>query len=245
MRKNYLISTLCLTLVCQQAFAQSKLVLVGDSTVATYSTGEKQGWGYALQSYFDSKKITVKNHAASGRSSKSFIKEGLWDKALKENPKFVFIQFGHNDSKDDPNYRTNPNSDYKTYLRHYINDTEKKGGTPILVSPPERRRWSGSKISRSLDAYVKAMKQVASEEGVILLDLWSQSIKELEKLGESKAKKYYTDTTHTNKEGAKWLAGLLVQEIRQKAPQLASSLKNPPTPTPPLTISYSNSNRSD
>ena len=73
------------------------IVLVGDSTVADYPP-EKElwGWGQVIPEFFNDN-VTVKNWARNGRSSKSFIKEGLWDKALADRADYIMIQFGHND----------------------------------------------------------------------------------------------------------------------------------------------------
>ena len=79
-----------------------RLVLVGDSTVASYAKPPEDrpdltGWGQVFGEFFGNK-VTVLNHAQSGASSKSFIREGLWQKALVAKGDYVFIQFGHNDS---------------------------------------------------------------------------------------------------------------------------------------------------
>ena len=74
------------------------LFLVGDSTVKNGTKGQ-MGWGEQIGKYFDPAKITVKNHAIGGRSSRSFQAEGRWDKVLAELQPgdFLLIQFGHND----------------------------------------------------------------------------------------------------------------------------------------------------
>ena len=78
-----------------------RLVIVGDSTVCNYtSTVPTRGWGMYIQERFKKGTVTVINLAASGRSTKTFIQEGRWQKALAEKPNYVLIQFGHNDSHD-------------------------------------------------------------------------------------------------------------------------------------------------
>ncbi|MDI1319541.1 MAG: GDSL-type esterase/lipase family protein, partial [bacterium] len=75
------------------------LWVASDSTAANGGPNAT-GWGVPLPDYFDLTKINVVNRARGGRSSRTFITEGLWDKLL-ENVKagdFVLIQFGHNDS---------------------------------------------------------------------------------------------------------------------------------------------------
>jgi lysophospholipase L1-like esterase len=218
---------LALTCFSSPAFAVDRVVLVGDSTVATYSSGSKKGWGYALPRYFQSSKVRIINEAKGGRSSETYRREGLWEDALRRKPKYVLIQFGHNDShKDDPRY-TNPNKDFKENLRDYVDESRKHRAIPILVTPPVRLLWNGNRINHRLSEYVRAMKQVASEMKVPLLDLDKRSGAYYEDIGKSAAAKLFVsgDRTHTNAEGANALARLLVAEIRAKVPGLTKSLK--------------------
>ena len=120
--------------------------MIGDSTMANKdTTGGKQerGWGMVLQQYFDSH-VVVDNHAVNGRSSKSFINEGRWDKVLnKIKPgDYVFIQFGHNDEKPQPERHTDQGSTFDDNLRKFVNDTRSKGGIPVLFNAVVRRNFA-------------------------------------------------------------------------------------------------------
>lgn len=120
--------------------------MIGDSTMANKdTTGGKQerGWGMVLQQYFDNH-VVVDNHAVNGRSSKSFINEGRWDKVLaKIKPgDYVFIQFGHNDEKPQPDRHTDPGSTFDDNLRKFVNDTRSKGGIPVLFNAVVRRNFA-------------------------------------------------------------------------------------------------------
>lgn len=120
--------------------------MIGDSTMANKdTTGGKQerGWGMVLQQYFDNN-VVVDNHAVNGRSSKSFINEGRWDKVLaKIKPgDYVFIQFGHNDEKPQPERHTDPGSTFDDNLRKFVNDTRSKGGIPVLFNAVVRRNFA-------------------------------------------------------------------------------------------------------
>ena len=120
--------------------------MIGDSTMANKdTTGGKQerGWGMVLQQYFDNH-VVVDNHAVNGRSSKSFINEGRWDKVLaKIKPgDYVFIQFGHNDEKPQPERHTDPGSTFDDNLRKFVNDTRSKGGIPVLFNAVVRRNFA-------------------------------------------------------------------------------------------------------
>ncbi len=203
------------------------MVLIGDSTVATYSSGSKQGWGYALPQFFNSSQVRIVNRALGGRSSETYYREGHWHQALASKPHYVFIQFGHNDSHRGDSKYTDPNREYKSYLRDYIDESRKQGAIPILVTPPVRLKWSGTKIRHTLTAYVRSMKQVGAEMKVPVLDLDARSARFYESLGDTKAQRLFVsnDTTHTNRDGARELARLLVDEIDRKVPGLARHLK--------------------
>jgi lysophospholipase L1-like esterase len=192
--------------------AQKKAALIGDSTVATYSSGSKQGWGRYLASHVSG--LSVSNFARGGRSSKTFYQESDWDRALASKAKYLFIQFGHNDSnKGDPKY-TDPKSSFKTYLTRFITESRKKGMSPILVTPVRRARFEGSNPTTELSAYASAMRDVASREKVPLIDLYSISGSHYKKMGKSKTLQYFvkTDTTHFNESGARLVASWVAAE---------------------------------
>ena len=173
--------------------------MIGDSTMANKdTTGGKQerGWGMVLQQYFDSH-VLVDNHAVNGRSTKSFINEGRWDKVLaKIKPgDYVFIQFGHNDEKPQPERHTDPGTTFDDNLRKFVNETRSKGGIPVLFNAVVRRNFAlkvqkndDDEKLRNLDAkqgnnvlegdtlydthgdYRIAPANVAREMGVVFID---------------------------------------------------------------------------
>ncbi len=143
-----------------------RLVIVGDSTVCNYPGGDAcRGWGQFIQDYF-SETLHVSNHAKSGRSTKTFIKEGLWAKVLKEKPDFILIQFGHNDSHGAGKPEsTQAATDYRDYLRRYIDAARAAGAKPILVTPVQRRTFGrDGQLADSLRPYADAIKAVATEK---------------------------------------------------------------------------------
>lgn len=118
---------------------------IGDSTMANKKLeGEnpERGWGQMLSRYFTDD-ITIDNHAVNGRSSKSFIDEGRWDAVLSKIQKgdYVFIQFGHNDEKDDPHRHTDPGTTFDANLKKFVEDTRAKGGIPVLFNSIVRRNF--------------------------------------------------------------------------------------------------------
>ncbi|HBG26905.1 MAG: hypothetical protein A2Y10_10500 [Planctomycetes bacterium GWF2_41_51] len=206
------------------------IVLVGDSTVANYAAeNELRGWGQIMPEFFHDN-IVIKNFAKSGRSSKSFIKEGLWDKAIETKPDYVMIQFGHNDCPDKGERTTDPNSDYQKYLLKYIKDCRKSGDQPILVTPVERRNFDDrGKVNQTLFQYSLAMKKVGKRENVPVIDLHYKSVELYELSGEN-GYSYMnptsqTDRTHFTKDGARTITKMVVTEVNRKVPSLKRYLK--------------------
>lgn len=116
----------------------------------------ERGWGMVLQGCF-SEDIIVDNHALNGRSSISFILEGHWQKVLDliKPGDYVFIQFGHNDEKQDkPNSRrhTDPGSTFDATLARYVNETRERGGIPVLFNCVERRLFFDERKAAALAA---------------------------------------------------------------------------------------------
>lgn len=214
-----------------------RVVVIGDSTVASYPNPPKDrpdltGWGQVLGEFFDSD-IQVLNHAKSGRSSKSFQKEGLWKKALADKPDYVLVQFGHNDCPGKGDRYTDPKTDFRDYLRTYIDDARNIGAMPILVTPMTRRRFRNGKIQSILRPYADAMIAVGKEKQTPVIDLHKSSVKMFNKLGDAGSADLSpstTDRTHFSRKGALAIATLVIQQLPQADPQLASHLRNKPKP---------------
>ena len=119
--------------------------MIGDSTMANKDISDdkqERGWGMVLQSYFTDD-VVVENHAVNGRSSKSFIDEGRWQKVVDriKPGDYVFIQFGHNDEKANPDRHTDPGSTFDENLKKFVNETRAKGGIPVLFNAVVRRNF--------------------------------------------------------------------------------------------------------
>ena len=147
-----------------------KIVLVGDSTVAT-----EGGWGPGFCAVM-TKNVTCVDLALNGRSSKSFRDEGAWKKALAEKGDYYLIQFGHNDEKPDAARHTDPDTTYAEQIRSYIRDVKAIGAVPVVLSPLARRTFKDGKPSNEdLKLYANAARRVAAEEDVTFIDLLSLS----------------------------------------------------------------------
>ena len=178
----------------------------GDSTVKNADKDDDGMWGWASQAatVFDTTKVQLVNAARAGRSTRTFIKEGLWD-AVYQNLKpgdFVTIQFGHNDicpitdakargvisgTADTCHVFKLDNGDYEVvysfgwYLKKMIDDCREKGATPILVSLTPRNEWPGGKVERRDDSYGKWYREVVAETGVEFVDVHNISADFLDK----------------------------------------------------------------
>jgi lysophospholipase L1-like esterase len=208
-----------------------RLVIIGDSTVCEYPTTQPtRGWGHFIQERFDH--VTAINLAASGRSTKTFITEGRWKKALAQKPDYVLIQFGHNDSHaPDKPEATDAATTYKDYLRQYIDDSRAIGAIPILVTPMVRRTFDAQgKLTDNLAPYAESMKDVAGEKKVAVIDLHSSSQALVEKLGPEASTELANkkgDATHFNEKGARAMADLVMKDLPLAEPNLKKYLKEP------------------
>ena len=228
--------------------------ITGDSTVKNTdrdSTG-MWGWGSQADRIFDAEKITWINCAQAGRSCRTYLREGRWEKVYNDlhEGDFVLIQFGHNDIGElhkgkhrgeipgvadtscvsrvtlkDEAYNEVVYS-FGWYLRKMIDDCRQKGATPILVSLTPRNEWPGGKIERRNDSYGKWYRQVAEQTGCTFLDLHNITADALDGIGQEAAKRYYNnDHTHTSLLGARLNANGIAIGLRQAGSELAKYLK--------------------
>lgn len=172
------------------------IFLIGDSTMAekTLDDNPARGWGQVFPNFF-TKQVLIENHAKNGRSTKSFINQGLWEVVYdKLKPgDYVFIQFGHNDSKiTDTSKYAEPHTTYKQNLIRYVNDSRAKGAFPILITPVNRRKFDNEgKFVDSHGDYPGIVREVANEMNIPLIDLHATSLKFFSELGPEKTKKLF------------------------------------------------------
>lgn len=234
------------SLIIFSSYAQSNkpvLYLIGDSTVKNGSgKGEKGlwGWGDFLHTYCDTTRIKISNHARGGRSSRTYITEGLWDEVLnKLKPgDFVLMQFGHNDrspvndtlrargtltgigdeTEAIENLITKKHEvvhTYGWYIRKYIQDTKSKGAIPIVCSMVAQNNWREGKVERVTDTYTQWAERVANAENVLFIDLNDLVASRYEQIGEKNVTSdlFLEDRTHTNERGARINAGLVANAL--------------------------------
>ncbi|WP_395396840.1 rhamnogalacturonan acetylesterase [Novosphingobium sp. BL-8A] len=205
-----------------------RLFLAGDSTVADQYTEPFTSWGQMLPAMLGDH-VVVANHAKSGATLKSFIAQLRFSKVLTQvrAGDWLFIQFGHNDQKAEwPMTYLDPELTYPAYLRSYIAEARRRGVHPVLVTSPERRNFDeGGKIKDTLGAYAAAVRKVAAEEDVPLIDLNRDSIAIMEALGPDVSPRAFAengkDRTHNNNYGAWLFAAAIARQVHDKIPELA------------------------
>jgi rhamnogalacturonan acetylesterase len=247
--KNHFITTALLVLaLAGLSFGSSQkakpvLYIIGDSTVRNGSgTGSDSlwGWGNFIDTHLDTLKIGVENHAIGGRSSRTFLTDGRWDKilAMLKKGDYVIIQFGHNDggALDDtsrargtiPGIGTDSTTidnpirkvketvhTYGWYMRKYVNEAKGKGAIAIICSPVPRSDFDENGKIKA-DKYAAWGKDVAKETGAYFIPLNDLVIAEYEKIGVAATKSYFPkDHTHTNKAGAARNAQLVIKGLKQ------------------------------
>lgn len=209
-----------------------KIALAGDSTVADYPPESPiRGWGQSIGSFFK-ENVKIQNFAVGGRSTKTFLSEGRWVDLLKSKPDCILLQFGHNDShvKGKPE-STDANTDYKDYLRKYADEAKAAVIPIIFITPMHRRTFDeDGEPTKELLPYANAMKEIASEKGIICIDLYSLSGLLLKRLGDNGSGDLScspTDRTHFSKKGAETMAGLIADELKGSASDLKGYINSP------------------
>jgi pectinesterase len=171
----------------------------------------------------------VVNIAANGRSSKSFIDEGLWAKALAARGQYYLIQFGHNDEPGKgPDRETQPNTTFRTFMSRYVDESRSAGGTPILVTSLVRRIFNADgTIKTTQTPYVEAVRALASEKHVPLIDLFAITRADAEHAGDDvwadlspRDDKGQVDRTHLNAKGSDVVGRMVADALVRVVPEL-------------------------
>jgi rhamnogalacturonan acetylesterase len=245
MKKSLFIAVLLPVAIALVSFAwrQNKptLYIIGDSTVRNQNTNGLWGWGTLIGSFFDTTRISISNQAMAGRSTRTFIKEGRWDKVLStlKPGDYVIMQFGHNEgSKPDTTragYRgvlkgtgdetvqlTWPDSTKETvhtygwYLKKFITDAKAKGATVLVASMIPRNIFNNNKVVRANTDYGQWAMETAAANQAYFIDLNAITADKYDGLGPDKVKAFFPgDHTHTNKDGAQVNAASVVEGLRK------------------------------
>ena len=216
-----------------------KIVLVGDSTVATGG-----GWGPGFCNVL-TPNVTCLNVALNGRSSKSFLDEGAWAKALALHGDYYLIQFGHNDQKSDPARHTDPDSTFRANLERYVADVRSIGAIPVLVTSLSRRTYRDGKVAEDLNAYASATRAVGAKDGITVIDLNQLSTALLNHMTQAEADQYDAtghedakaentgttklDRTHLNPLGQALFGRIVADQLVRTQVELGPDVTGEPT----------------
>lgn len=228
------------------------LFTVGDSTVKNQDEDPDGmwGWGSVIAGCFDPAKISVENCAMAGRSARTFLNEGRWDKVYNalQPGDFVLIQFGHNDGGDinvgkargelrgsgdeskvflmEATQKYEVVYTYGWYLRKFILDAKEKGATPVILSHTPRNKWQEGQVERNEATYGRWAREAAEALGVCFIDLNAISADKLQKVGEAGAGVFFErDHTHTSLKGARMNAESIAEGLKKSDCSLKNYLK--------------------
>lgn len=243
-----IVSALVSIAVLAFSFPEKKKItiwLCGDSTMSIKDTKAfpETGWGMPFVYFWDST-VTVVNKAKNGRSTSSFRNEGLWKQVMDGAGEgdYIFIQFGHNDEV--PTKKTyTTEAEFSSNLKQYVSEARTKKAIPVLLTPMARRKFDAAgKIEGTHDVYAQLTRAVAAEEKVILLDLDKKTQALYQQFGAENSKLLFVqlqpgehpnypegkeDNTHFSELGARLLAQLVLQDIRNQLPALAERIYSP------------------
>lgn len=222
-----------------------KIFIAGDSTASIKETKAypETGWGMPFVYFWDSS-VTVVNRAKNGRSTRTFITEGLWKSIYEEAGEgdYIFIQFGHNDEVPTKKSYTTE-AEFKANLKKFVAETKHKKAIPVLMTSMARRKFNAAgSIVGTHDVYAQITRDVAKEEGVVLFDMDKQTQQLFQQFGAEQSALLFLqlkpgehpnypqgkeDNTHFNELGARMVAQLVLKEIRNQLPELSTRISQP------------------
>ncbi len=208
-----------------------RIFVCGDSTAASYNPEETRmvGWGQLLGDFLPG--VTVVNLSMAGRSTKTFLAEGRLEPAGQADPgDLVLIQFAHNDENEKkPERYTAPWTEFTENLRYFIRFVREHGAAPVLLTPICMRIWQDGKLQPTHGEYPAAMRAVAEETDVPLIDLYTESFRIVESMGEEGSKALFMhfapgedpaypdgskDNAHTKRAGAERFAAAAARGLK-------------------------------
>ncbi|MCW3091702.1 MAG: rhamnogalacturonan acetylesterase [Ferruginibacter sp.] len=216
--------------------------MIGDSTMAIKQAKAypETGWGMEVQPFFDNT-VQIENKAMNGRSTKSFINEKRWQEVLdnlKEGD-YVLIEFGHNDEKIEKPAVGTSLDEFRGNLAKFINESKDKKAIPVLMTPICRRNFKNGVLIDTHKGYPDVVRKLAGSLHVPLVDMQQKTEQLLTSLGDEGSKFLFNyvepgnvnypegkkDDTHLSPTGAKKIAGLAVEALKELVPGIAGRLK--------------------
>ena len=206
--------------------------ICGDSTAQSYTEerAPQTGWGQVIGEYLPG--VEINNRAMAGRSTKSFLAEERLEaiKPLLQKGDLLLIQFAHNDWNEKPERHTEPYTTYTENLNVFIDAALERGAVPVLLTPIPMRCWEDGKLKDMHGEYPAAMRQLAMQRGVALLDVYAQGLRALADMGEAATEPLYMnfaaglypaypdgskDNAHTQRAGAELFASIVADLLKK------------------------------
>ena len=250
MKKVFFLKTCLFASLLLLSFAplqkrQIKVYLIGDSTMSQkeIKAFPETGWGMPFSYFFDSS-VTVDNRAKNGRSTRTFIEEGLWKPVVDnlQEGDYVFIQFGHNDEVNKKASYTTEEG-FTANLVKYVAESRNKKAIPVLLTPVARRKFDSSgKVEGTHDLYSELVRNTAKKYNVSLIDLDKRGQQLLQQMGVESSKYLFNylepnehpnypdgkkDDTHFSELGARKVAQIVLAEIKNLKLDLAAHIYKP------------------
>lgn len=206
------------------------IYLCGNSTVVDQDKEPWTSWGQIF-TYWLNDQVAIANYAESGLTASSFYAQNRLKKilSLAKPGDYVFIEFGHNDQKE-KNSGAGAFYNFAHMLKNYVDQIREKGAVPIFVTPTQRRQFDeNGKIRETHGKYPEAMRWVAKDLDVQLIELHDMTRTLLETLGKEDSKrtlvhyplgtypnqaKAFEDNTHWNPYGAYEISKMIVKGIK-------------------------------
>jgi lysophospholipase L1-like esterase len=229
-----------------QARKKISIFMAGDSTMSIKETKAypETGWGMPFSYFFDST-VSIVNKARNGRSTRTFISEGLWQSIISnvKEGDYVLIQFGHNDESKEKTDRYTTPDEYKANLTKFITETRDKKGIPVLFTPVSRRKFDKENNAvPTHEIYSALVREVAGTTGVLFIDLDEKSRQLYQSMGPENSRLLFLqlkpgehpnypagkeDNTHFNELGARLIAQLVLSELRKLNIELTDRVVKP------------------
>lgn len=235
-----------LTAVAFAPRSTTRIWLIGDSTISIkeIKAYPETGWGMPFANFWDSN-VVVENRAKNGRSTRSFMAEGLWQPVVSALAPgdHVLIQFGHNDEVKEKVERYTSPEDFENNLLRFVTETRKARAVPVLITPVSRRRFdSAGTALQTHTVYSNIVRKLAAAEHVALIDLDEKSRSLFQKMGRDNSKLLFNhlapgehpnypagkvDDTHFNELGARLMAQIVLADLREVCPELVEHIVVP------------------
>ncbi len=240
----FILSTVLLMAMILPPKKKITIWMCGDSTMSIKETGAypETGWGMPYVYFWDTAAVRIVNKAKNGRSTRTFISEGIWQSVIEnvQEGDYVFIEFGHNDESKEKKDRYTTIDEFKTNLSRFVNESREKKGIPVLYTPVSRRKFDN--VGQALETHIEysaAVLQLADSLKVPLVDMDTKTRTLYQHFGDSTSRLLFLqlqpgdhpnypngkeDNTHYSELGARLVAQIALKEFITLFPEMKENL---------------------